>query len=504
MSNGTRRLRNVVVVIPLSLFAGCSSEPTVVARHTGLTLADHVAVCQADPRVLLGLVTLNVCVGADLFFRESFDGNGRTCASCHPASNNFTIDPTSIAALPASDPLFVAEQVPALATLERPALMRQFGLILEDVDGLSDLDHRFTMRSVPHTLSLATSVTPSPGDGTTVPPNERTGWSGDGAPNAGELRDFQTGAIVQHYPRTLGRTAGSDFRLATSDELDRIVAFMRTIGRSNELDLAAVTMADAGAEAGRQLFLTPANRCNFCHKNAGANVNLGVGGNRNFDTGVERARIGALDSGGLPHDRGFGQAPFDFDGDGIVDSFGNGTFNTPPLVEAADTGPFFHTNAFATIEDAIGFYTTAAFANSPAGAGTAIPLTVPQIASVGRFLRAINAAFNCQMALRRLDAARALVDALGLASDSLQRELLALARAEIDDGEGVLAAVSGFHNLEQSRLHTASNFVDEAIGANQVDTRKKKIDDARDRVTQANAGLGTGLGFVIGEGTLMF
>ena len=28
--------------------------------------------------------------GAELFFEETFNGNGRTCGTCHPASNNFT------------------------------------------------------------------------------------------------------------------------------------------------------------------------------------------------------------------------------------------------------------------------------------------------------------------------------------------------------------------------------------------------------------------------------
>ncbi len=40
----------------------------------------------------------------------------------------------------------------------------------------------------------------------------RTGWSGDGAP--GTLREFLTGAIMQHYPKTRARVAGRDFRLA--------------------------------------------------------------------------------------------------------------------------------------------------------------------------------------------------------------------------------------------------------------------------------------------------
>ena len=62
--------------------------------------------------------------GATLFFEETFSGNGRTCGTCHPANNNFTIDPAFIATRPANDPLFVAEFNPALAQLERPALMR--------------------------------------------------------------------------------------------------------------------------------------------------------------------------------------------------------------------------------------------------------------------------------------------------------------------------------------------------------------------------------------------
>ena len=47
--------------------------------------------------------------GRQLFNNETFDGNGRTCATCHPATNNFTLDPAFIAKLPKTDPLFVAE-----------------------------------------------------------------------------------------------------------------------------------------------------------------------------------------------------------------------------------------------------------------------------------------------------------------------------------------------------------------------------------------------------------
>ena len=42
-------------------------------------------------------------------------------------------------------------------------------------------------------------------------------------------------------------------------------------------------------------------------------------------------------------------------------------FNTPPLVEAADTGPFFHNNAVDTLEAAISFYNDVAFNESSGG-----------------------------------------------------------------------------------------------------------------------------------------
>src|SRR5262245_15594865 len=94
-----------------------------------LTLAQHQAICDADARVQAGVTSRDVCVGANMFFRETFEGNGRTCASCHRVERNFTIDAAFIATLPANDPLFVAERNPTLANLERPAQMRARGQI---------------------------------------------------------------------------------------------------------------------------------------------------------------------------------------------------------------------------------------------------------------------------------------------------------------------------------------------------------------------------------------
>ena len=72
--------------------------------------------------------------GRHLFLNERFEGNGRTGGTCHVETNNFTVDPKLIATLPSSDPLFVAETNPALATLENPDLLRRFGLILVNAD----------------------------------------------------------------------------------------------------------------------------------------------------------------------------------------------------------------------------------------------------------------------------------------------------------------------------------------------------------------------------------
>src|SRR5438046_9344820 len=77
-----------------------------------------------------------IAKGRDLFFNETFAGNGRTCGTCHPAENNFTIDPAFIATLQKDNPLFVAEVNPALKeNLENPALKRESGRIHASLHG---------------------------------------------------------------------------------------------------------------------------------------------------------------------------------------------------------------------------------------------------------------------------------------------------------------------------------------------------------------------------------
>jgi mono/diheme cytochrome c family protein len=504
----------IVLSIGILAGAGCSvtQDPDpeagdhLATASQGLTLNDRIAACQVDPRVVVGAVSVDTCVGADLFFRETFNGNGRACATCHPVAHNVTIDPAFIATLPANNPLFIAENNPALAKLEIPQTMRQFGLILENVDGFApDPTTHFVLRSVPHVLSLATSITNPPGS--PVVPANRTGWSGDGAPGSGALRDFQTGAIMQHYTRSLARVTGPDFRLATDDELNRIDQFMRQLGRLNEIDLTTVTLDDTRAEAGRQKFL--AVGCNVCHANAGANAPLLGGGNRNFDTGIETARNPALAA--FPRDGGFGASPTNANG-----SFGDGTFSPPPLIEAADTGPFFHTavtisgasahntDVARTIEEAIAFYDSPAFNSSPAGQLIPINLAADEIDNIGRFLRVLNARFNIAQASKRFETAATLLARFGSRNFAIQTQLFQLAKDEVEDALRVLGEVDSLSGDSQFALAVFRGVVEDVIESNSVFFRAQRIGALRFALSSAASDLGTNLTFQIGDGTVMF
>ena len=140
--------------------------------------------------------------------------------------------------------------------------------------------------------------------------------------------------------------------------------------------------------------------------------------NNNFDTGTRRLGTG-------PAEGGFGQ-----DHQDGVPGFGNGTTNTPSLIEAADTAPFFHNNSAATLEASIRFYTTPTFANSPSGSRGVFVLNDAAIADIAAFLRALNARDNASIALAGVIDAR---------RERNSEQLQAIA-ADIQDGIEVLEA----------------------------------------------------------------
>jgi hypothetical protein len=471
-----------------------------------------------------GLVTRDQGDGADLFFRGTFGGNGRTCGSCHRVDDNLGIEAEFIATLPDDDPLFVAEFPPSqggVPGLERPALMRGFGLILENVDGLENPTVKFVMRGVPHSLSMGTSVT-APVDGRS--PVERTGWSGEGAPGNGALNLFSQGAVIQHFTKTLGRVAGTDFRLPTQTELNKMEAFMRASGRTSELSLANVRMSNPSAELGRRIFnnqntdpTIASGKCLACHFNAGANTAGGTNGN--FDTGVETVPHPARNVENFPFDGGFGITPRDCNGDGINDCFGDGSFNTPPLIEAADTGPFFHNNVAETIEDAVEFYSSPQFQASPSGRFLGgINLTIQESGNVADFMRVINAGFNTDISIQRNNAGISLENNSGGSKfnqtsadgggdvDGIREtvnRLLQLSNVEAQDAINVLAARS-LHPDAVTLLQSAISKNNQAISTFSSSTRKNLMNGAVNDLKAAKAKFGSGLTLTMGQANLLF
>jgi hypothetical protein len=418
---------------------------------------------EPSPRPIPG--TEQIVEGRRLFFEETFDGNGRTCGTCHPARNNLTIDPTFIATLPPDDPLFIADTTPELGRrFENNNLIRGVGLIFENLDGFADLENIFTMRGVPHTLALRLSVASAQGP--------RTGWSGDGAPGDGSLRAFATGAVIQHFTKTLNRVPGTDFRLPTDAELDALQAFQLALGRQEELTLP-LRLRSAVARRGQEIFNSGTEgKCSACHFNAGANADPRIfgpdAGNRNFDTGVEDLpdQPARLLGEKVPRDDGFGIP-------------GDGTFNTPGLVESADTGPFFHNNSVETIEGAVAFYTGDAFTNSPAGkllvqaTGSAINLDGTQIVAVGAFLRVINALENIRQSMGFLQAR---ADNVIVPTEDFTA-LLDRAHDEINDAIMVLEG-AGLHPDATARLVEARRLTSEAS------RRRRPADLARQAIAE--------------------
>jgi cytochrome c peroxidase len=501
--------------------------------------ARRVARCSEDPRVQLGLISSNVCIGGELFFRETFEGNGRTCGSCHPATNNYTLDARFIETLRPDDPLFVAEYDSRLSELEVPLLLRKYGLIKVNPDGFDDLDHKYAVRSVSHMLGLATSMTAPPppfldgsetgdwehaSDGTLITSRDRLGWGGDGAPGNGELRDFADGAIRQHMPRTLARTPGVDFVLPDDRERDALADFSRSIGRLNEVELHGVRLSDTAAQRGLASFLTgPARECSVrCHVNGGANTfNTNPAGqiisglvNMSFDVGTSHVRVPEADQMQVPFDGGHGSSPVDRDGDGVAEMFGNGAMNIVPLIEAADTTPMFHTHAAATIEEAIDFYATDDFARAfvsrigwgdVRAPGTAMTLTQLDVAEVGRFLRVVNAALNLYMAEARLTAAARVLATFGETHRDVQLGLIELAAVELDDAVEVLSGVQDLNVASQEAVRNALALLNSPASTGEsAAERSDRIHRALSDVTRATVALGSGLEMSIGEGTLMF
>jgi cytochrome c peroxidase len=213
-------------------------------------------------------------------------------------------------------------------------------------------------------------------NGLNADPPERLGWSNDGAP----LRDFAMVAIAQHATRTLARKPGTDFRVPTDYELDALAAYQLSIGRQEDFDLQTLALRSPFATRGRSLYLDSGNlgetghkNCNACHFNGGGTAAFSFnpskpgfpkldGTPRGFNMGAP-TNVNDLPlafSLGLPRDGGFGLLLLPgggfgnfFTAAGVRVPFEE--FNSPPLVESADTAPYFHNPTVPDLESAVAF-----------------------------------------------------------------------------------------------------------------------------------------------------
>jgi cytochrome c peroxidase len=354
---------------------GRGPQPESAAvQHAGLFPALFAQVSEGpstddDPVTTLADM---IDLGQELFDEEAFDGNGRTCATCHPASNFGTIDAEFIRELPSDDPLFVFETNPDLVELENRKMLRgPRALVLENLAGFENPP---VFRSTPGLFNL----------GPTAP----YGWSGV----AGDLQSFAIGAVFQHFPKTLARVpagfeeAGEepDFRVPDPAELAAMEAFMLSVSFPDDTpSLADFDLTDKVVARGRALFFSPEKRCSGCHNSPV----LSNGASRFFDTGV----VFQPENKKLPLDLGAGMhAP---PGNPPPPNFVPGAFDTPQLLGVALTPPFFHDNSALTLRQAVEFYRTDAFNNSPArngGSGQPIELTGREINDITAFLEAVS------------------------------------------------------------------------------------------------------------------
>jgi len=386
----------------------------------------------------------------------------------------------------------VADNNPALAVnFEKPELMRKLGVFVENADGYDDLAHKFTLRSAQNVQALANStVRPDPtlgmdfsSNGLNADPPERLGWGNDGAP----LREFASVAIGQHATRTLNRKAGVDFRVPTDQELDALAAYQLALGRQEDFNLPTLQLKSKVATKGQILYQDTGNigepghkNCNACHFNAGGTSAVSfnshspgfpkldstpLGFNMGAPTNVNDLPL-ALELG-LPRDGGFGVLPLP------NGAFGNfcpvaicgvlvpfEEFNTPPLVESADTAPFFHNHTVKDLESAIAFYGRPEF-QSPKSIGNpnAIPIQIsadpndPEVQAIGAFLRVLNALENIRSSINVAERGRT------MAREADAHDLARLAYAEAADAIKVVSEGALAKNVEPVILSARANLL---------------------------------------------
>ena len=138
-------------------------------------------------------------------------------------------------------------------------------------------------------------------------------------------------------------------------------------------------------------------------------------------------------------------------------------FNTPPVVESADTAPFFHNHTVKDLESAVAFYGTPAFQAGTFSIGNpankATPITIssdpndPEVQAIAAFLRVLNALENIRSSMNVAERGA------GMTREEDARDLAALALAECIDAIEVLSAGALARTIEPGLLSARANLV---------------------------------------------
>ena len=200
-----------------------------------------------------------------------------------------------------------------------------------------------------------------------------------------------------------------------------------------------------------------------------------LGRNGNVNTNIEDVEHPARGIQNFPKDGGFGRAD---NGDG---TFGNRAFNTPSVVEAADSAPFFHNNVVSTLEEAVAFYSGPEF-NGPRLPVLRFNFNETQQKQIANFLRAINTLQNIDVATRELR------EILANRRDPRREQdtRLETALGDTQDGINVLTE-GGIFPDAVTRLTEARNLISQAQQTGDAGQRRSLVQQAITTLGEARA-----------------
>ena len=163
------------------------------------------------------------------------------------------------------------------------------------------------------------------------------------------------------------------------------------------------------------------------------------------------------------------------------DGFGSGTnlFNVPTVIEAADTGPFFHGHTINTVEAMVAFYSSQRHLRNGELLGPIVPLNGSQVANVGAFLRVLNADENARSAIVLTE------KAMEFRRRQDRNVNLRLALAEIEDAMQVLDGGSLHFEDAIPLLKEANNKIEREIKTRRNNRSRRLMQDAIVKLDQA-------------------